>query len=83
MLIIHKPWNKSLFRYTDCYLYLSMKLFDEKDIYTSYGLIDTILKSGVITHQLPLKDYDQGFQALIKGQAIKVLLKPWNRILNF
>ncbi len=55
------------------------RVFDTWDLMRyllANGLTETILKSGVITHQLPLKDYDEGFQALINGQAIKVLLKP-------
>lgn len=40
------------------------------------GLQEKILGSGMITHELPLSDFEQGFQALINGQAIKVLLKP-------
>lgn len=40
------------------------------------GLKEKILASGMITHELPLAEYEKGFQALINGQAIKVLLKP-------
>jgi threonine 3-dehydrogenase len=42
----------------------------------SKGLDKKILDSGIITHQLLLEEYELGFQALIKGEAIKVLLKP-------
>lgn len=35
-----------------------------------------IMESGIITHQLPLKEFDRGFQALLHGEAVKVLLKP-------
>ncbi|NUM25592.1 MAG: zinc-binding dehydrogenase [Candidatus Buchananbacteria bacterium] len=55
------------------------RVFDTWDLMRyllANGLTETILRSGVITHQLPLAEYDQGFQALINGQAIKVLLKP-------
>lgn len=55
------------------------RVFDTWDLLRyllANGLTKTILDSGVITHQLPLKDFDQGFQALINSQAIKVLLKP-------
>ena len=55
------------------------RVFDTWDLLRyllANGLTQTILDSGVITHQLVLKDFDQGFQALVKGQAIKVLLKP-------
>ena len=40
------------------------------------GLEDIILKSGIITHRLPIADFETGFQALISGEAVKVLLKP-------
>ncbi len=42
----------------------------------SKGLAETILASGIITHQLPLERYEEGFQALASGRAIKVLLTP-------
>jgi len=40
------------------------------------GLSQKLIQSGIITHQLPLEKFDEGFQALITGRAIKVLLKP-------
>ena len=40
------------------------------------GLTDRLMRSGIITHQLPLKDFEKGFAALLNGQAIKVLLQP-------
>lgn len=40
------------------------------------GLEKIILESGIITHQLPLAEFEKGFQALTNGQAIKVILKP-------
>lgn len=40
------------------------------------GLISTLLSSGIITHELPLEFFEQGFSALNQGKAIKVLLKP-------
>src|SRR3989344_6586788 len=40
------------------------------------GLEKTLLSSGIITAELPLSDYDKGFQMLVRGDAIKVLLKP-------
>jgi threonine 3-dehydrogenase len=30
----------------------------------------------VVTHQLPLEKYEEGFQAIFNGEAVKVLLKP-------
>jgi len=40
------------------------------------GLAKKFIKAGFITHQFPLADYDKGFQAIINGDALKVLLKP-------
>lgn len=55
------------------------RVFDTWDLMRyllAKGLESKILNSGIITHQLPLERYEEGFQALINGQAIKVLLKP-------
>lgn len=43
------------------------------------GLGKTLLDNGIITHRLPLARYDEGFQALQQGKAIKVLLYPHHR----
>lgn len=40
------------------------------------GLADVLMKGNLVTHELPLEQYEDGFQALSKGQAIKVLLLP-------
>ena len=40
------------------------------------GLKEKILESGMITHELPLSEYQKGFEAIVNGEAIKVLLKP-------
>ncbi|MBI5734191.1 MAG: zinc-binding dehydrogenase [Candidatus Kerfeldbacteria bacterium] len=55
------------------------RVFDTWDLMRyllANGLAQTIKESGVITHKFALPDYEQGFQALLNGQAIKVLLKP-------
>ena len=55
------------------------RVFDTWDLMRyllAKGLAKTILESGIITHQLALRDFEQGFGALLNGQAIKVLLKP-------
>ena len=55
------------------------RIFDTWDLMgylLAKGLAKTILESGIITHQLALRDFEQGFGALLNGQAIKVLLKP-------
>jgi threonine 3-dehydrogenase len=40
------------------------------------GLAKRFMKAGFVTHQVPLVDYDKGFQAIINGDALKVLLRP-------
>lgn len=40
------------------------------------GLAKRFMKAGFVTHQFPLVDYDKGFQAIINGDALKVLLRP-------
>lgn len=55
------------------------RVFDTWDMMRylmAHGLQEKILASGMITHELPLDEFDAGFQALMSGQAIKVLLKP-------
>lgn len=55
------------------------RVFDTWDVMRyllANGLEKTILDSGIITHKLSLEEFDKGFQALINGEAIKVLLKP-------
>jgi len=55
------------------------RVFDTWDLMRfllAKGLSETLLSSGIVTHELPLEKYDEGFQALLKGEAIKVLLKP-------
>jgi threonine 3-dehydrogenase len=40
------------------------------------GLAKRFVKSGFVTHQFPLRDYEKGFQAIASGDALKVLLRP-------
>lgn len=40
------------------------------------GLSKIILENNIISHDLPLEKYEEGFQALISGNAIKVILRP-------
>jgi threonine 3-dehydrogenase len=40
------------------------------------GLARRFLKSGFVTHQIPLEEFDRGFHAIASGDAIKVLLRP-------
>lgn len=40
------------------------------------GLAKMFVESGFITHDLPLEEYEEGFQAIMEGDALKVLLRP-------
>ena len=40
------------------------------------GLSKEFLDSGFITHDLPLEKYEEAFQAITEGDAVKVLLRP-------
>ncbi len=46
-----------------------------KDLLKS-GLSDLFLKSGFVSHQLPLSRFEEGFAAMRSGEAFKVLLLP-------
>ena len=40
------------------------------------GLAKRFVKSGFVTHQFPLSKFEEGFQAITSGDALKVLLRP-------
>ncbi|MDI6808695.1 MAG: alcohol dehydrogenase catalytic domain-containing protein [Candidatus Eisenbacteria bacterium] len=40
------------------------------------GLARRFMRSGFITHQIRLEEFDRGFRAIANGDAIKVLLRP-------
>lgn len=40
------------------------------------GLADLFIKSGFVSHQLPLSRFEEGFAAMRAGEAFKVLLLP-------
>jgi threonine 3-dehydrogenase len=40
------------------------------------GLADELLESGIVSHELPLADYEKGIDAIMKRDAIKVILNP-------
>lgn len=40
------------------------------------GLADLFVKSGFVSHQLPLSRFEEGFAAMRSGEAFKVLLLP-------
>src|SRR5215475_7231533 len=42
----------------------------------SAGLAQEFLDSGFVSRELPLEQYEEGFAALARGEALKVILKP-------
>jgi len=40
------------------------------------GLAKRFMRSGFVTHQFALSDFEDGFQAISNGDALKVLLRP-------
>ena len=40
------------------------------------GLAKKFTDTGFITHDLPLEEYEEGFSAIMSGDAMKVLLRP-------
>jgi threonine 3-dehydrogenase len=40
------------------------------------GLAKRFMNAGFVTHQVPLAEFDKGFQAIASGDALKVLLRP-------
>jgi threonine 3-dehydrogenase len=42
----------------------------------SAGLAKEFLESGFVSRELPLERYEEGFAALARGEALKVILKP-------
>ena len=40
------------------------------------GLAKRFLKADFVTHQIPLRDFHKGFDAIDNGDALKVLLRP-------
>jgi len=40
------------------------------------GLAKKLMKSGIVSHQIPLERFEDGFAAIKAGDAFKVLLKP-------
>lgn len=40
------------------------------------GLAKKFVKTGFITHDLPLEKVDEGIEAIMKGEALKVILRP-------
>jgi threonine 3-dehydrogenase len=58
---------------------IGRRVWDTWDIMTSIlkkGLAKKFVKTGFITHELPLEKYDEGISAIIRGNALKVILRP-------
>ena len=50
--------------------------WDQMEALLKAGLAKQLMKTGFITHVLPLERYDEAFTAIANGDAYKVLLKP-------
>lgn len=58
---------------------IGRRVFETWDLMRSLlknGLAEKFVKSGFITHDLPLERFEEGFAALRNGDALKVLLRP-------
>lgn len=49
--------------------------WDQMDVLLKSGLAKQLMKSGFVSHQLPMHQYEDGFAAIRAGEAFKVLLK--------
>jgi len=69
------PWQEAAFKVADVYFCLSTS-------YTSWDRTIHLIAGGqipaekVITHRLPLAEWEKGFEALETQQALKVILHP-------
>ena len=69
------PWEKATFKVVDIHFCLSTS-------YTSWNRTIDLVAAGlipagrVITHRLPLTEWEEGFRLLETQQALKVILKP-------
>ncbi len=50
--------------------------WDQMEEILKAGLAKQFIKTGFITHQFPLEQYDEGFKVIANGDALKVLLRP-------
>ncbi len=50
--------------------------WDMMTVILKKGLAKRFLKSGFVSHQFPLAQFEQGFQSIANGDALKVLLRP-------
>lgn len=50
--------------------------WDQMETLLKSGLAKLLMKTGFVTHQIPLDRFEEGFTAIRAGDAYKVLLKP-------
>lgn len=50
--------------------------WDQMETLLKAGLAKQLMKTGFVTHQLPLERFEEGFAAIRSGDAYKVLFKP-------
>ncbi len=58
---------------------IGRRVFETWDLMTEIlkeGLAKTFVDSGFISHDLPLEEYEKGFNGIMNGDAVKVLLRP-------
>ena len=75
---IKLDWNKVIFR---C---LHMKGIYGREMYDTWYKMTALLQTGLaeqinklVTHEFNFTDYEKGFEAMMKGEAVKVVLN-WN-----
>ena len=52
------------------------RTWDQMEELLKAGLAKQLMKTGFVTHQLPLERFEEGFEAIRSGDAYKVLFKP-------
>ncbi|MBM4169295.1 MAG: zinc-binding dehydrogenase [Ignavibacteria bacterium] len=50
--------------------------WDQMEVLLREGMAKKLMASGIVSHQIPLEKFDEGFAAIKAGDAFKVLLKP-------
>ena len=71
--------NKIIFRGLTIQGIIGRKMFETWETMERLlkaGLADIMMKNGFVSHVLPLEEYEKGFEAHERGEAIKVVLKP-------
>ncbi len=54
--------------------------WDQMERLLKAGLAKHLMKTGFVTHQIPMERYEDAFAAIRNGDAYKVLLKPWGTL---